>query len=129
MSRSRAVLLALALGATAGCAATTVDPVDTAPTSDATTATLPAGEPLTALQTEVNQLSERVVDHDGDDESLARIEQYWAAAKPDVEAARPDLVEQFEDAVDYARRAVERRRPADADKAANNLRVLIAHLS
>ncbi len=45
--------------------------------------------------------------------------------QPEVEAARPDLLDRFETTVDMALSAVERNRPADADKAFSNLTDLI----
>lgn len=111
------------------CGTTTVDTVDTTAPASTTTSTVPTGtvdELLDRLLAEVAALSERVVDNDGDDEALARAEALWEAAEADVEAARRDLLDDFAAAMQLVRRSVERRRPADADKAANNLRVLIA---
>ena len=73
----------------------------------------------------MSALSERVVENDGDDAALARIEALWAVAAPQIEEAHPDLAPDFGAALALVRRSVERRRPADADKAANNLRTLI----
>lgn len=118
---------AVALALLGACAETTVDPVETTAPPVATSTTLPTGttaELLDRLIAETGALSELVVEGDGEDDALARIEALWTAAQPGVEEARPDLLEQFEDAMGYARRAVERRRPADADKAAQNLRTL-----
>ncbi len=113
----------------AACGTTTVDTVDTTPGSaSTTTSTLPTGsveQLLDRLLTEVGGLSERVVANDGDDEALARVEALWSAAEAGVEAERDDLLPDFAAAMQLVRRSVERRRPADADKAANNLRVLI----
>lgn len=123
--RVAAVLAAVAvLGA---CAETRVAPAETTAAPAETSTTLPTGttaELLDRLIAETSGLSELVVEGDGEDEALARLEALWAAARPGVEADRPELLEQFEEAMDYARRAVERRRPADADKAAQNLRTL-----
>jgi hypothetical protein len=123
----RLVAGAIGFVALAGCAETTVDPVDTT-VPGATSTTIPTGPPdvvLARLLTEVGGLSERVVENDGDNEALARIEALWAIVGPDVDATRPDLAPSFGAALDLVRRSVERRRPADADKAANNLRALI----
>ncbi len=80
---------------------------------------------LDRLLGEVAALSERVVENEGDDDALARIEALWAVAGPEVEADRPELAPDFGAALELVRRSVERRRPADADKATNNLRMLI----
>lgn len=122
---------AAACVALVACATTTVDTAETPSSASpsATTTTSPSGtvgELLDRLLTEVAALSERVVENEGDEPALARVEGLWAAAEPDVSAARPDLLPDFGAAMELVRRSVERRRPADADKAANNLRVLIA---
>ena len=46
--------------------------------------------------------------------------------RDDLAAERADLVPGFESAIGLLRTGVERRRPADADKATNNLRTLVA---
>jgi hypothetical protein len=126
-SRLRAFAVVAAL---AGCGTTTVDSVDTTePAPDPTATTVvPVGTPaelLGRLQLELTTLSEKVVEDEGEEDALRRVDELWAATEPAVTAARPDLLEQFQAVIDYAHRAVERRRPADADKATNNLRVLI----
>lgn len=83
-------------------------------------------ELLPELGVEMSRLSSQVSE-DGDDDkaTLARIVAIWAVARPDVEATRPDLTESFQTTVDMATSAVERNRPADADKAFSNLTRLI----
>ena len=83
-------------------------------------------ELLPQLGVEMSRLSAQVSE-DGDDDkaTVARIIAIWAAAQPDVEATRPDLTESFQTTVDMATSAVERNRPADADKAFSNLNRLI----
>ncbi len=123
-----AAVCSVVLGACAPTTVDTVDTVDTTPASTSTTTTLPSGtfdELLDRLLTEVGGLSERVVENEGDDASLARAEALWSAAQAGVEAEREDLLPDFAAAMALVRRSVERRRPADADKAANNLRMLI----
>ena len=46
--------------------------------------------------------------------------------RPEIAAQRPDLLEGFDAVIQLVRRSVERRRPADADKAHKNLLTLIA---
>ena len=48
----------------------------------------------------------------------------WSARPSTTE--RPELLEGFDTVIDLVRRSVERRRPADADKAHKNLLTLIA---
>ena len=83
-------------------------------------------ELLPQLGVEMSRLSAQVSE-DGDDDkaTVARIIAIWAAAQPEVEATRPDLIESFQTTVDMATSAVERNRPADADKAFSNLTRLI----
>jgi hypothetical protein len=120
-----ALLLA---GATTACA-TTYD--TSATTVPATTSTLytPTGttaELLAAISTEVAALSEKLVDNDGQRDALARIQAQWAVVRPDVAEQRPELLDAFDAAIAQVERSVERRRPADADKASKNIVTLIA---
>jgi hypothetical protein len=125
-------VLAVALTASvSGCAKTTIDTSLTTPESDGATTTLfaPTGttaELLDQLLTEAGALGDRIVDNHGQREAFARIETLWALAAPDVQAQRPDLIPGFQSAINLLRTGVERRRPADADKATKILRTLIA---
>ena len=60
------------------------------------------------------------------DAAAARIEQLWAALRADVESTAPDLVPDFEFVLRRCRSAVDRHRPADADRAYKNLDLLVA---
>ncbi|MFV0307396.1 MAG: hypothetical protein ACK5OX_06610 [Desertimonas sp.] len=135
MTVARRTVALVALVALGACAETTVDTtratveVDgSVPPTSTTEPTGTTAELLDRLIDETTALSERVVEDDGETEALARIEALWVAVEPDIEAERPDLLDEFDGAMDYARRAVERRRPADADKASRNLRSLVANL-
>ncbi len=125
-------MLTAALSASlVACAKTTIDTSLTTPESDGVTTTVFAPSGTTAqlldqLLTEAGALGDRIADNHGQQDSFARIETLWAVAAPDVQAARPDLVPGFQSAIDLLQTGVERRRPADADKATNNLRSLIA---
>jgi hypothetical protein len=128
--RRRLVAGAGCVVALVGCTSTfePVDSVAAPPSGPPTTTTLPHGtleDLLARLVGEVEMLSERVVENQGDSEALARIEALWLVVSDDVERDRPDLRPDFAAAMGLARRSVERRRPADADKAANNLQALI----
>ena len=83
-------------------------------------------ELLAAIAAEVGELSEKLVDNRGQGEALARVQAQWEAVRPVVESDRPELLAGFESAIGQVERAVERRRPADADKAARSLASLIA---
>ncbi|MDO8362967.1 MAG: hypothetical protein Q7V88_08715 [Actinomycetota bacterium] len=115
---------------TAGCAATTYDTsVTTTTAPSVTTTTLaPSGEAselLPEMLQEVRDLSRRVAEKDGAQAAAAYIEALWAAALPQVEATRPELVSDFEFVVRRCRSAADRNRPADADRAYNNLVSLV----
>jgi hypothetical protein len=115
---------ALLLGALAlcSCGETYFDSsATTAPSTVATT--LPAlavDTPLPALFAELDalmrRLDEQILEGAGDDAALARIEEVWDVAEPQIRARDPDDLFPFEQAIVLARSGVERRRPADASK-------------
>ncbi len=72
---------------------------------------------LPELAIEMSRLGSLIADGEGDDAALARIEAIWATIRPEIEATHPELVNGIGAMVDMARVAVERTRPADADKA------------
>jgi hypothetical protein len=72
-------------------------------------------ELLPAILSNWRGLDQRVIDGQAS-EPLARIETAWAAAEPLVRADHPTSLFGMQQAVDLARSAVERRRPADASK-------------
>ena len=99
----------------------TVATVDTSP--DATTTTLaPVADdaPLDELLPEIARLmfdlDQRIIDGEGDVETLDRIEEIWRIAERQIRAADPDDLFNFQQAIDLARTGVERHRPADASK-------------
>lgn len=114
--------------------ATTVDPdVAVRQTGESTTTTpfVASGstaELLDQLLDEASRLSEAVVVNEGQHDIVARIDTIWEAARPGVEDAAPDSLPAFDRAVAMLHTAVDRRRPADADKAYTNLQNLTAAL-
>jgi len=80
---------------------------------------------LPEMATELSRLSGLVAEGTTDDESLARIESIWATIRPEIAESRPELVDGIGATVDMARLAVERTRPADADKAFSLLTDLV----
>ena len=115
----------------AGCAETTVDTSRTtaAPAARARRRCSHrvgrAIELLPELSTELSRLSALIVANEGDEASFERIAALWAAARVEVAQQRPELVDGFERAIGLAQNGVERRRPADADKAFRNLTSLV----
>lgn len=110
---------ALVLGA---CGETFVDTTAITPPSTVAT-TLPpvaADAPLPELFAELDALmrglDERIVEEEGDDAALARIDEVWTVAEAQIRERDPDDLFPFEQAISLARTGVERRRPADANK-------------
>jgi hypothetical protein len=123
---------AVAVTACLAACATTVDPDITAPPTGDTSpttifvATGTTAELLDQLLVEVEQLSEAIVDNEGQHAIVARVDVIWEEARPGVGEAAPETVREFDTVVDLLHRAVDRRRPADADRALINLRNLVA---
>lgn len=116
------------IGAVGACA-TTYDTTATTVADVTTTAYVATGSTddlLTSMSTEVGALSEKLVESEGQGEALTRIEAQWSAVRPVIAGERPELLDGFDAAIAQVQRSVERRRPADADKASKNLATLIA---
>ena len=95
--------------------------------SDVTATTLPSGpasELLPRLAEAMNSLSSYIGPDQGQstppgkDRVLADIDNLWNAASTEVAATDPSAADSIGRMVDLAHTAVERNRPADADKAA-----------
>jgi len=125
------VVPALALAACSGSESTAQPGATTAATAPSTPATTlliegTATELLPEMAVEMSRLSAQVAeDGNFDDATLAKIVAIWAAAEPQVQATHPELVIGFDTTVVMATSAVERKRPADADKAFNLLTDLV----
>lgn len=89
--------------------------------ADAPDVTIPiagsAAELLPDLAAEMSTLGSHIAEGADDEVVFGRIEQIWVVIRAEVEATRPELVGGIETTIDMSRTAVERRRPADADKA------------
>jgi hypothetical protein len=97
---------------TPGAVATTlVDPLDVPIDMDAD---------LLALFQEMLEtwrgLDQRIIDANRAPDALIRLETLWAQAEPVIRQERPAALFGFTQALDLARSAVDRRRPADASK-------------
>lgn len=87
----------------------------------ASTTTLPivgsTTELLAEMSAAMSKLSAQIGDIGDEKSTLLRLDSVWNTARAEVESTRPDLVGAFDTTIDMATIAVERRRPADADKA------------
>ena len=125
--------LVLAIATFVGCA-TEVDPdvpVVASGAAPATTEFVAEGstaELLDQLLAEAAGLSEAIVANEGQHDTIRRIDVIWAAARSGVESVAAEQLLEFDRAVALLHTGVDRRRPADADKAYNNLRNLVAAL-
>lgn len=122
----------------AACVASSVAGVSCATTYDAsrapsTAAVTTTTEPTGAVEDLLVRLGDTalglstVMIEGGDSQAVAaQIAALWAAARPEVQARRPDLIEGFDINVAKCTTAVQFKRAADADKAARNLQALVA---
>ncbi|MGB3734109.1 MAG: hypothetical protein WA964_04075 [Ilumatobacter sp.] len=96
---------------------------------DAPTTTVPIeGSPadlLPEIGIDMSRLSAEIADDGDEDATIARIEGSWAAIEAEIESTHPQLVNSIQATVDMARTAVDRNRPADADKAFSLLTDLV----
>lgn len=131
--RHLVALVLVAAGVLPACATTYDTSATTVASSPPTASTVAVAstteQRLAALAGEVGALSERLVDNEGQADALARIEAHWAEVRPEIDVERPELLAGFDAAIGQVRRSVERRRPADADKASKSLNTLIAALA
>jgi hypothetical protein len=123
-------LALLAVAALPGCATTIVDvaPTSTAPETTVA-ATVPSGsddELMGLLGASMGRISEALGDRDRSAarSALADVEAAWQVLEPRLLARSAQLEEDAQRLVDLAATAVERNRPADADKAMRFLALL-----
>ena len=114
-----------------GCATTIVSTDTTAPVvTVATTTTLPSGDSLQLMKNIAaagadlgNAIANGRVDEARD--ALATAKANWIVLEPQLQQLKLDLVEDLRRIVDMMTTAVERKRPADADKANRFLGLVI----
>lgn len=123
----RATGLTLGLVVVLGACAPTTYETSNSTTLVVTTTTLPSGpasDLLVRLRASMLSLSSYIGPNasgsttSGKNEVLAEIEALWDAAETEVTSMSPESAVSIGRMVDLARTAVERNRPADADKAA-----------
>jgi hypothetical protein len=121
--------LALVLGSgLAACGTTVIESAATTGVTDQTTTTIELPATAEARFTEIVALSaglgDRIADH-GDREVINRIDALWAASSAAVDGVDPALGRDVQHQLEVLHAAVERNRPADADKSSRNLAALL----
>jgi hypothetical protein len=107
----------------AACGQSEVVPAQATTTTVAVDEAAPTGSPeelLAFVRDRSLELGLRIAEG-GSREALEQIEQAWAAAGPGIEDVNGTAYRTVDSMVGLLRVAVERRRPADADKAARNI--------
>jgi hypothetical protein len=115
--------------AVSGCATTFDSSNTTAPAVTTTTVFVATGSTadlLDQLLAELSGLSEAIVDNSHQRDIVTRADAIWDAARDGVAARHGALVDEFDAEMGLAHLGVDRRRPADADRAYANLRALVA---
>jgi len=117
------VPIAVVVVSLSACAPTTIlGPLETTTTTPSTVPATPTGDVkqlLGDLADLTDGLGQMIVDGDtaGAKARLARARAIWEVMEPQIRAAGVDLVEEVQSIIDLIGTAVERKRPADADKA------------
>ncbi|MGD9704823.1 MAG: hypothetical protein AB7Q42_02325 [Acidimicrobiia bacterium] len=115
------VVLALGLAA---CGTTVIEDGGTTVVTNGTTTTieLPAttSERFAEIVSLATGLGDLIADG-GDENAISRIDALWAASSAEVAGDDPDLGREVEHQLGLLHTAVERNRPADADKVSRNL--------
>ena len=134
--RVRTLTVAVLLVVVSSCGATTYDDSRVTTSAVATTTTIPSGttsELLQSLAEGMEGLSTLIgpradndtVPDDNKRARLAEITALWNMVEPDLMIEDPDGAETLGRMIDLATLAVERNRPADADKAAKFTRIVV----
>ena len=119
----RAVVVVLCAGVLTSCSTTILDTINTTTTSSVvTTTTIPTGDIpalLGQLLASTEGLGSAIVAKDKavTAEKLRNVESIWVALKPQLLELPNDLATDVERIVNLVRSAVNKKRPADADKA------------
>ena len=121
--------LALVLGTgMAACGTTVIDGTGTTVVADQTTTTIELPPTVDGRFAEIVVLSTglgNLIADGGDREVIDRIDTLWAASSADVAGVDPALGRDVTHQLDLLHVAVERNRPADADKTSRNLAELL----
>ena len=131
MSRISVVFLSMSALVLSGCATTIVSTDTTSPVASvAPTTTIPTGAPL-ELMTNIARagadLGNAIANGRGQEarDALAEATANWQVLEPQLQELKLDLVEDMRRIINMMTTAVERKRPADADKANRFLGLVI----
>ncbi len=119
--------LVLGVGITA-CATTVIEDAGTTVVTDQTTTTTELPATVDGRFAEIVLLSTglgNLIVDGGDDDVIDRIDALWAASSADVASIDPGLGRDVTHQLELLHVAVERNRPADADKSSRNLAELL----
>ena len=128
---SRAVSVVLCAAVLSSCSTTILDTINTTTTSSVvTTTTIPGGDIpalLAQLLANTEGLGSAIVAKDKAVTSarLRDVESVWIALRPQLLELPNDLATDIERIVDLVRSAVNKKRPADADKAQRFLSLIV----
>jgi len=119
--------LVLGVGITA-CGTTVIEDADTTVVADQTTTTTDLPTTVDGRFAEIVLLSTglgNLIADGGDGDVIDRIDALWAASRADVASVDPGLDRDVTHQLELLHVAVERNRPADADKSSRNLAELL----
>lgn len=122
-----ALVLVLGAGITA-CGTTVIEDANTTVVTDQTTTTTDLPATVDGRFAEIVLLSTglgNLIVDGGDGEVIDRIDALWAASSVDVASVDPGLGRDVAHQLELLHVAVERNRPADADKSSRNLAELL----
>ena len=128
---TRIIATALVAASLSSCSTQILSVSTTLPgVTTTSTVAVPSGtsvELLEELQTVVDGLGQAIVDKDRAtmNHKVAQTEAIWKVLEPQLQASGVDLVEDVKKIVDFVNVAVTRTRPAEADKAARYLALIM----
>ncbi len=131
MNRLTSSLVVVSALTLTGCATTIISTDTTTPViTVASTTTLPSGESLQLMKNIASagaELGDAIAEGRGQEarDALGVAEANWQVLEPQLQELKLDVVEDVRRIVDMMTTAVERKRPADADKANRFLGLVI----
>jgi hypothetical protein len=123
----RAVAVVLCAGVLTSCSTTILDTINTTTTSSVVTTTGDIPALLGQLLASTEGLGSAIVAKDrvATTEKLRNVESIWIALRPQLLELPNDLATDIERIVNLVRSAVNKKRPADADKAQRFLSLIV----